>query len=162
MHSCAGDLPALPCLRMTQLEWDSPVALVGTAPQWQNDTLERAHAEGSHPRGQAPHGKVASVVGVVLAVDVDSPREREWLRGLKIGCTSLRMPPVDSRSLARLLNHFWAAAEFAPLVPSARRTLVRSERSTRVGGPVRHTRRQLQAHVLATDTEMTLRGMAMP
>jgi predicted AAA+ superfamily ATPase len=29
------------------------------------------------------------VVGVVLAVDVDSPREREWLRGLKIGCTSL-------------------------------------------------------------------------
>jgi hypothetical protein len=24
------------------------------------------------------------VVGVVLAVDVDSPREREWLRGMRI------------------------------------------------------------------------------
>ncbi len=73
------------------------------------------------------------VVGVVLAVDVDSPREREWLRGMKIGCSSLRMPPVDSRSLTRLLNHSWAAAELAPLTPSARRTLVRSARG-RPGG----------------------------
>jgi predicted AAA+ superfamily ATPase len=111
------------------------------------------------------------VVGVVLAVDVDSPREREWLRGLKIGCTSLRMPPVDSRSLSRILNHLWTAAEFAPLVPSTRRTLVRSARG-RPGWVVQcatlaANRRywnagQLQAHVLATDTEMTLRGMAMP
>jgi hypothetical protein len=52
------------------------------------------------------------------------------------------MPPVDSRSLARLLNHLWAAAEFAPLVPSMRRTLVRSARPAWVGDPVRHTRCQ--------------------
>jgi predicted AAA+ superfamily ATPase len=111
------------------------------------------------------------VVGVVLTVDVDSPREREWLRGLKIGCTSLRMPPVDSRSLANLLNHLWTAPEFAPLGPSMRRTLVRNARG-RPGWVVQcailaaHPRYwntgQLQAHVLATDTEMTLRGMAMP
>jgi energy-coupling factor transporter ATP-binding protein EcfA2 len=111
------------------------------------------------------------VVGVLLAVDVNSPRERQWLRGMKIGCTSLRMPPVDSRCLARLLNHLWTAAGFAPLVPSMRRTLVRNARG-RPGWVVQCTtlaanRRywktgQLQANALSTDTEMTLRGMALP
>ena len=111
------------------------------------------------------------VVGVVLAVDVDSPREREWLRGMKIGCTSLRMPPVDSLSLTRLLNHSWAAAELAPLAPSTRRTLVRSARGrpgwvlqcARLASDRRYwSAGQLHAHVLATDTEMTLRGMDLP
>jgi len=111
------------------------------------------------------------VVGVVLAVDVESPREREWLRGMRIGCTSLRMPLVDSRSLTRLLNQSWAAAELAPLAPSMRRTLVRSARGrpgwvlqcARLASDRRYWNTgQLHAHVLATDTEMTLRGMGLP
>jgi hypothetical protein len=110
------------------------------------------------------------VVGVVLAVDVNSPRERQWLRGMKIGCTSLRMPPVDSRYLASLLNHLWTAAEFAPLVPSMRRTLVRNARGrpgwvvqcTTLAANRRYWRTgQLQANALSTDTGMTLRGMAL-
>jgi hypothetical protein len=48
------------------------------------------------------------VVGVVLAIDVDSPREREWLRGLRI--------------VAR------ACGCLAPLAPTTRLTLVRSAR----------------------------------
>jgi energy-coupling factor transporter ATP-binding protein EcfA2 len=111
------------------------------------------------------------VVGVVLAVDVDSPREREWLRGLKIGCASLRIPPVDPRLLTRLLNQLWVAPELPPLAPSTRRTLVRSARgrpgwvvqcATLATNPRYWKAGQFHAHVLATDTEMTLRGMAIP
>ena len=81
------------------------------------------------------------------------------------------MPLVDSRSLTRLLNHSWAAAELAPLAPSMRRILVRSARGrpgwvlqcTRLAGDRRYWNTgQLHAHVLATDTEMTLRGMGLP
>src|ERR1022692_1839965 len=68
------------------------------------------------------------VVGVLLAVDVDSTRERERLRGLKIGCTSMRMPPAGSRALMRLLTHSWEGRTALPLSIPARRALVRSAR----------------------------------
>jgi ribose 1,5-bisphosphokinase PhnN len=111
------------------------------------------------------------LVGVVLAVDVDSPRERERLRALRIGCTSLRMPPMASRSLSRLLIRLWTAEKLAPLLPSARRTLVRSAQGragwaiqcTALAADLRYWKTgQLQVHVLAMDTEMTLRGVALP
>jgi energy-coupling factor transporter ATP-binding protein EcfA2 len=111
------------------------------------------------------------VVGVVMAVDVDSPRERERLRAWRIGCSSLRMPPMQSRSLAKLLIHLWTAERLAPLVPAARRTLVRHARGrpgwvvqcAALAADLRYWKTgQLQVHVLALDAEMMLRGVAMP
>src|ERR1700690_3128567 len=66
------------------------------------------------------------VVGAMLAVDVDSPRERERLRGLKIGCATLRMPPTASRTLTSFLVHSWETRNPLPLSAPARGRLVRA------------------------------------
>jgi hypothetical protein len=110
------------------------------------------------------------VVGVVLAVDVDSPRERERLRGLMIGCTTLRMPPTASRTLTRLLNHLWEMRAALPLSASARRTLARAARGrpgwiTQCAARAADSRYwldgELRVHLLALDTEMGLRTVDM-
>lgn len=109
------------------------------------------------------------VVGVLLAVDVDSQREREWLRGLKIGCMTMRMPPTASRSLMRLLMHSWASPTALPL-STDRRTLVRAARgrpgwitecAALAADPQYWMDGQLRVHILALDTEMSLRAVQM-
>jgi AAA ATPase domain len=108
------------------------------------------------------------VVGTILAVDVDSPRERERLRAMRVGCATVRMPPVASRSLARQL-----AGPLAPIGPrqltaGARRTLIRAARG-RPGWIVQCTALAcedrywrdgcLQASLVAWDTEVLVRGV---
>lgn len=110
------------------------------------------------------------VVGVVLAVDVNSPRERERLRGLKIGCMSTRMPPTASRTLTRLLVHSWKTRTALPLSGSARGRLVRAARgrpgwimqcAALSADPRYWLDGQLRVHVLSLDTEMRLRTVDM-
>jgi hypothetical protein len=110
------------------------------------------------------------VIGVVLAVDVDSPRERERLRALKIGCTTMRMPPVASRTLVSLLTRSWETRSTPPLAASARATLTRAARGR--PGWIMHCAAlsadphywmdgRLRVHLLALDTEMRLRAPDM-
>lgn len=107
------------------------------------------------------------VVGVVLAVDVDSPRERERLRALKIGSTTFRMPPMASVTLSRLLRTSWAHSHTAPLIAPARRILVRAARGrpgwvtqcVALAPDPRYWRDgQLKTEVLVLDTEIRLRA----
>jgi len=108
------------------------------------------------------------VAGVMLAVDVDSPRERERLRGLKIGCMNLRMPPPPTRTLTRLLAQSWETQAALPLATPDRRMLVRASRG-RPGWLVQCAAlatdsrywvgAQLRVHILALDTEMHLRSV---
>jgi hypothetical protein len=110
------------------------------------------------------------VVGVMLAVDVDSPRERERLRALKIGCMTMRMPPTASRSLMRLLIHSIESPTALPLSTADRRTLVRAARgrpgwimqcAALSADPRYWLDGQLRAHVLTLDTELRLRAVDM-
>jgi hypothetical protein len=92
------------------------------------------------------------VAGVMLAVDVDSPRERERLRALKIGSIASRMPPT------------------APLSAPAQRTLVRAARG-RPGWLLRCVElasdsrywddERLKTGTLVLDTEMRLRAVGV-
>jgi hypothetical protein len=111
------------------------------------------------------------VVGVVLAVDVDSPRERDRLRALKIGCVTKRMPPARAQSLSRLLTRLWSATKLSPLLAPTRRALIRAARGrpgwlVQCAGLAADSRYwhdgQLQVHVLILDTEMSLRGVPIP
>jgi len=108
------------------------------------------------------------VVGVTLAVDVDSPRERQRLREMKVGSMSLRMPLTSSRTLMRLLGHTWSMEPAFALPTAARRTLVRAARGrpgwivlcAALGAQPRYWhQQQLRVHVLALDTEMRLRAV---
>jgi energy-coupling factor transporter ATP-binding protein EcfA2 len=110
------------------------------------------------------------VAGVMLAVDVDSPRERERLRGLKIGCSTMRMPPATSRTLTRLLVHCWESQTEPPFSSPARRALVRAARGRRgwimecaalASDPQYWLDGQLRVHILTLDTEMRLRAVNM-
>ena len=107
------------------------------------------------------------VVGVVMAVDVDSPREREQLRARVLGCTSVRMRPLASRTISRQLVAQLQAAGVPPLPVSTRTVLVHAARG-RPGWVVtcatiaphdRYWREgQIKARLLAGDTELSLRG----
>jgi hypothetical protein len=108
------------------------------------------------------------VVGVTLAVDVDSPRERQRLRDMRIGCMSLRMPPTSSRTLTFLLKQAWRLEPAFALPAAACRILVRAARGrpgwivscAALGAEPRYWhQQQLRAHVLALDTEMRLRAV---
>jgi len=107
------------------------------------------------------------VVGVVMAVDVDSPREREQLRARRLGCTSVRMKPLAARTISHDLVAQLQAAGVPPLPVPTRTVLVRAARG-RPGWVVTcaalaaHERywrdRRLKERLLAGDTELTLRG----
>jgi hypothetical protein len=108
------------------------------------------------------------VVGVVLAVDVDSPRERERLRGLKIGSMAMRMPPVASRTLVRLLTHSWQLRTTLPLSHPARRVLIHAARgrpgwiaacAALADDPRYWVNGNLRVNLLALDTEIRLRAV---
>jgi hypothetical protein len=107
------------------------------------------------------------VTGVVLAVDVDSPRERERLRAMRIGSTALQMPPTASRTLSRLLVSSWTHSPTS-LGTQARRTLVRAARGrpgwvtqsvALAADPQYWNHGQLKTEVLILDTEIRLRAM---
>ena len=107
------------------------------------------------------------LVGVVLAVDVDSPREWDRLRARRLDCTSVRIPPMASRTIARQLVVELEAVGVPRQPVTARRVLVRAARG-RPGWVVwcatlathhRYWRDgQLKVRLLATDTELCLRG----
>lgn len=108
------------------------------------------------------------VMGVVLAVDVDSPRERERLRALKIGSTTFRMPRTTSGTLSRLLTTSWAHSHRTPLIARARGILVRAARGrpgwvmqcvALASEPRYWHDGQLKTEVLVLDTEIRLRAV---
>lgn len=107
------------------------------------------------------------VVGIILALDVDSPRERERLRAWSLGCISVRMPPLTTRVIARQLTDCMRTSGVPQLSLMNRRTLVRAARG-RPGWVVicaalaAHDRYwrdgQLKARLIAGDAELSLRG----
>lgn len=109
------------------------------------------------------------VVGIVMAVDVDSTREREQLRARRLGCTSVRMRPLAARAIAQQLVACLQAAGIPPLPVTTRTVLVHAARG-RPGWVVtcaalaahdRYWREgQLKARLLAGDAELSLRGAA--
>jgi len=108
------------------------------------------------------------VVGVMLAVDVDSPRERERLRALKIGSIAVRMPPTAVGTLSRLLMTAWTHSPTLPLSTPARRTLVRAARGrpgwllqcvALAADPRYWEDGRLKTAGLVLDTEMRLRAV---
>ena len=108
------------------------------------------------------------VAGILLAVDVDSPRERERLRALRVGCAMVRAPAVPSRSLARQLDALLAPVAGPPVPAPIRRALTRAARG-RPGWVVQCSalaadRRYwddggLRVNLLIWDTEVRLRGV---
>jgi hypothetical protein len=108
------------------------------------------------------------VMGVVLAVDVDSSRERERLRAMKIGSTTFRMPPMAPRTLSRLLTTWWTQSLASPLIAPARRILMRAARGrpgwmrqcVTLACDTRYWHEgQLKTEVLILDTEIRLRAV---
>jgi ATPase family associated with various cellular activities (AAA) len=108
------------------------------------------------------------LMGVVLAIDVDSPRERERLRSMKIGSTTFRMPPAASGMLSGLLKSSWAHSATYPLPAQARRLLVRAARGrpgwvtqcVALASDRRYWREgQLKTELLVLDTEIRLRAI---
>ncbi|MEP7311661.1 MAG: hypothetical protein ABI859_03710 [Pseudomonadota bacterium] len=111
------------------------------------------------------------VAGVILAVDVNSPRERTKLRARRLGFSSVPMPRTAALAIARQLATHLAAAGVPPLPLPARRTLVRAARGrpgwvvtcASLAGHSRYWRDgQLKAHLLATDSEVCLRAEVAP
>lgn len=108
------------------------------------------------------------LVGVALAIDIDSARERERMRGLRIGCASFRMPPTAAPTLGRLLALQWEVAGAMSLSADARKILVRAARGrpgwimycAALASDTRYwPRGQLRVPVLALDTEIRLRAI---
>jgi hypothetical protein len=107
------------------------------------------------------------VVGVVLAVDVDSPRERARLRARRLGFESVQMVPLAARGIGRLLETNMAVAGVPGLPAPMRRFLIRAARGRpgwvvtcgSLAGHSRYWRNgQMQARLLATDCELCLRA----
>jgi energy-coupling factor transporter ATP-binding protein EcfA2 len=105
------------------------------------------------------------VAGVLLAVDVENERERQRLRGWRLGL-SVRMPTASARSL-RTLYRSQSALLHLPAVPVAiERHLIRAARGrpgwilqcTELIRQSRYWRNgTLRESVLCSDTEITLR-----
>ena len=107
-----------------------------------------------------------SIAGVMLAVDVDSSRERGRLREQHLGCQTLRMPPFPSRAQRALLETRWAARELPALPVTIRRQLIRAARGrpgwiitcADLASDRTYWRGDTaQSAVLALDTELRLR-----
>lgn len=106
------------------------------------------------------------IAGVMLAVDVDSPRERARLREQHLGYQTLRMPRLAGRALRVLLTTQWAARELLTLPAPVRRQLIRAAHG-RPGwlilcaelarDPMYWHGNTVQAAILALDTELRLR-----
>jgi hypothetical protein len=66
------------------------------------------------------------VAGVPLIFDIDSPRERNRLRALHLGCLSLRMPAFPSRVPRVLLAALWPMDQHSSPSPIAVGRLIRT------------------------------------
>lgn len=111
------------------------------------------------------------VMGVILAVDVDSPRERVKLRARRLGFANLPIPPMSTRAIAGKISAGFDIAGLPPLSVPARRSLVRAARGrpgwvvtcVSLAGHSRYWRDgQLKPHLLATDTELCVRTGEAP
>lgn len=111
------------------------------------------------------------LVGVLAAVDVEVERERQHLRPWRLGALSIRMPPMSTDLLRRLLREDAIDLRLPDLPPEAERRLLRAARG-RPGWIRECVRRQTEPRYwlgsqllvapLATDTEISLRqGRAM-
>jgi len=109
------------------------------------------------------------VAGVMLAFDVDSPRERARLRTMRLGCFNVRMPPTPARVLARQLTALLKPDGARSVPPLSRRALLRAARG-RPGWLVQCAEfardekywqgDQLRVHEIAWATELRLRDVA--
>jgi len=107
------------------------------------------------------------VAGTLLTADIDSPRERERLRAMKIGCSMASVPPIPPRPLARQLATLLAAIGGPPLRARTRRALIRAARGrpgwlvqcAALAGDGRYWQGgQLRVHLLMWDTGVHLLG----
>lgn len=106
------------------------------------------------------------IVGAMLVADVDSPHERDRLRSWQAGALSIRMPPVSSRRLRRLLTTATQARHLPEMEPQMVRYIMRVARG-RIGWVTECIRRlQMQEYwrddrlhlaALCMDTEMAIR-----
>ena len=109
------------------------------------------------------------VAGVILAVDVDSPRERGTLRPFRIGSAALRMPALSPQTLAVLLRREWRRCGLFELSAPIARSLARSARgrpgwiiacASLAAGNASYCRDgSLRLGTLKIDTEMVVRGI---
>lgn len=106
------------------------------------------------------------IAGVVLAVDVETARERERLRYRVLGTATLAMPPMSSYRLRRLFRAQCADLDVPRLAPRDERRILRAARG-RPGWVVQCARLATQERywldgslyvtVLCADTEIALR-----
>ena len=111
------------------------------------------------------------IAGVLLAADVDSPRERARLRGQRLGCQPLRMPAFGSRTQRVLFSMEWDACGLPPLTVPIGRLLIRAARG-RPGwiitccalarDPGYWRGREVRVPALILDTEVRLRTSKRP
>lgn len=106
------------------------------------------------------------IAGVVLAVDIETERERMRLRGRQLGTSHLPMLPMTTRTLHRLFRRHCADLDVPRIVLREEHRIIRAARG-RPGWIVEcarlaaHSRYWHDGHlyvsVLCTDTEIALR-----
>jgi energy-coupling factor transporter ATP-binding protein EcfA2 len=106
------------------------------------------------------------IAGALLVVDVDSPNERDRMRGWHAGALSIRMPLMSNRQLRQSLSAASKAHDLPDIEPRAARYIIRTARG-RVGWVTECIRRlqmreywcddRLHVAVLCMDTEMAIR-----
>jgi predicted ATPase len=110
------------------------------------------------------------IVGVVLAVDVETARERDRLRYRVLGTDNLPMPPLAPYRLRRQLRARCVALGIPPLAPRAEGRIVRAARgrpgwieqcATRLADRRYWRGGALHVTVLCTDSEIALRQGAL-
>lgn len=106
------------------------------------------------------------IAGVMLAVDIETERERLHLRSRQLGTVHLPMLPLTARRLHRLFRQRCADLAVPPIAPRQQRQIIRAARG-RPGWIVQCARLathdrywchdELYVSVLCTDTEIALR-----
>ncbi len=99
------------------------------------------------------------VMGALLAVDVDSPQERDRMRSWHAGALSMRMPLLSSRQLHRCLLAASQVHEFPKIEPRTARYLIGLARG-RIGW-VNECVRRLQLNEYWSDDRLHLAGLCM-
>ena len=107
------------------------------------------------------------IAGIVLAVDVDSSRERAALRRFRLGSAAVRIPRLSSPLAATLRRREWAEQRLPELPTVVARALLRGAQgrpgwivlcSSLAADPRYWRAGALSSAILRTDTEMALRG----
>jgi energy-coupling factor transporter ATP-binding protein EcfA2 len=113
------------------------------------------------------HGKV---IGVLSAVDVDDPRERQAMKPWRYGAMSIRMPPTSTTGLRRLLRARCKNLQLPPMDARVEHRLLKAARG-RPGWIVKCTELEREScywheedlfvTVLCVDTEAAVRYRAL-